>query len=103
MLSRSTNSLKQTLKTSQYSSQKLINFTKRSYTVNSTMDGSVGSSRGSNNEDSFTKREKANEDIYIKQHEREQLLHLKEQIERHKNELKELENKIDKISKSSDT
>lgn len=102
MLSRSTHGLKQTLKSSQYSSQKMISITKRSYTLGS-MDGSVGSARGSGNEDSFTKREKANEDMYIKQHEREQLAHLREQIERHKTELKELENKIDKMGKKEDT
>lgn len=49
--------------------------------------------------DIFNQREKAKEDFFIRQHEKEQLQKLKEQLEHHKSKVKDLEDKIDKISK----
>lgn len=70
----------------------------RQYTVGSS-EGSTGSHRGLGSEDSFTKKEKAQENFYIKQHEKEQLLKLKEQLQKHKEEVKNIEEQIDNIKK----
>ena len=69
----------------------------RNYTIG-TSEGSTGSHRGFGG-DSFTKKEKANEDFYIKQHEKEQLRKLKEQLEKHKAELKNMEEQLQNIKK----
>lgn len=69
----------------------------RNYTVG-TSEGSTGSHRGFGG-DSFTKKEKANEDVYIKQHEREQLRKFKKQLEKHKAELKNIEKQLHNIKK----
>lgn len=61
-------------------------------------EGSVGSQRPSGSEDSFTKREKLNEDYYIKQHEKEQLKQLREQLKEQKEKLEHMENQINKLS-----
>lgn len=47
----------------------------------------------------FDQREKAKEDYFIRQHEREQLQKLKEQLEHHKSKVKDIQEKIDKLSK----
>lgn len=47
----------------------------------------------------FDQREKAKEDYFIRQHEREQLQKLKEQLEHHKFKVKDIQEKIDKLSK----
>ncbi|KAL3230147.1 F(1)-ATPase inhibitor IF(1), mitochondrial [Nakaseomyces bracarensis] len=48
--------------------------------------------------DIFNQREKAKEDYFIRQHEKEQLQKLKEQLEHHRSKVKDLEEKINKIS-----
>ncbi|KAK5779953.1 hypothetical protein RI543_002492 [Arxiozyma heterogenica] len=48
---------------------------------------------------SFTKREQAQENQFIRNLEKEQLAHIREEIKRHKEELASLENKINEISK----
>lgn len=63
-----------------------------------TSEGSTGSHRGYGG-DSFTKKEKANENFYIKQHEKEQLQKLKEQLEKHKTELKNVEEQLQNFKK----
>ncbi|CCF60732.1 hypothetical protein KAFR_0L01240 [Kazachstania africana CBS 2517] len=62
-------------------------------------EGSTGAPRGVNQEDSFTKREKMNEDYFIKQHEREQLRNLRQQLKEHKKKLDNLESKINDMQK----
>ena len=69
----------------------------RSYT-NGASEGSTGSHRGYGG-DSFTKKEKANEDYFIKQHEKEQLHKLKEQLQKHKAELKKIEEQLQHFKK----
>ena len=61
-------------------------------------DGSVGSQRPIGSNDSFTKREKFNEDYYVKQHEKEQLKQLREQLKEQRAKLDNLESKIDKLT-----
>lgn len=58
----------------------------------------VGSTGGSG--DTFNKREKAAEDYFVKQHEKEQLRNLKEQLKHHKEQAQDLEEKIEKIIKN---
>ncbi|CAL9732247.1 ATPase inhibitor, mitochondrial [Monosporozyma unispora] len=70
----------------------------RQYSVGSS-DGSTGSHRGFGSEDSFTKKEKAQEDFYIKQHEKEQLRKLREQLQKSKAEVKNIEEQIENIQK----
>ncbi|CAL9737730.1 ATPase inhibitor, mitochondrial [Monosporozyma servazzii] len=91
MISRS--NIRQTLK----QTPKVVGIM-RQYTVGSS-DGSTGSHRGLGSEDSFTKKEKAQENYYIKQHEKEQLLKLKEQLKKHKDEVENIEKQIDHIEK----
>ncbi|KAI0759654.1 hypothetical protein BC629DRAFT_1512353 [Irpex lacteus] len=50
-------------------------------------------------QNSFNKKEKAHEDQYARQHEKEQLKKLKEEIERKKQELAELEKQHAEASK----
>lgn len=50
--------------------------------------------------DSFNKREKAAEDYFVKQHEKELLKNLKEQLKHHKEQAQDLEEKIEKITKN---
>ncbi|CCK68731.1 ATPase inhibitor KNAG_0B02890 [Huiozyma naganishii CBS 8797] len=61
--------------------------------------GSTGAPRGGSNEDSFTKREKANEDYYIKQHEKEQLRNLRQQLEQNRKQIENLEGQIAELKK----
>lgn len=60
-------------------------------------DGSVGSQRPMGSGDSFTKREKVNEDYYVKQHEKELLKALKKQLQEQRDKLDHLENTINKL------
>lgn len=70
----------------------------RNYTTGFS-EGATGSQRGLGGEDSFTKKEKAHEDFYVKQHEKEQLRKLKERLQKHKEELKNIEEEIENIKK----
>ncbi|CCC67937.1 hypothetical protein NCAS_0A13790 [Naumovozyma castellii] len=63
-------------------------------------DGSIGSSRGSI-QDSFLKRERAKEEYFIRQHEKEQFSHIKEQLKTHQKKLDTLQEKIDKLTNNS--
>ncbi|CCH61745.1 hypothetical protein TBLA_0F02030 [Henningerozyma blattae CBS 6284] len=62
-------------------------------------EGSTGTPRNSAMEDSFTKREKANEDYFIKQHERELLAHLRDELKKQQKKLDNLENKLEDMKK----
>ncbi|ODV58935.1 ATPase inhibitor ASCRUDRAFT_9708 [Ascoidea rubescens DSM 1968] len=57
-------------------------------------EGSTGSFRGEGASDSFTKREKAKEDYYVKQHEIEKLAALRNELKKLHKEKDELEEKI---------
>lgn len=70
----------------------------RQYTVGSS-EGSTGAHRGLQSEDSFTKKEKANEDFYVKQHEKEQLRRLRERLQKNKEELKNIEDEMNALKK----
>lgn len=72
----------------------LKNTTIRSYSA-----GATGGNRPAASSDAFTKREKANEDYYIKQHEKEQLAALKESLKESREKLQEIESKIDSLTK----
>ncbi|KAF8797661.1 hypothetical protein BYT27DRAFT_7204059 [Phlegmacium glaucopus] len=67
-------------------------FAVRYYTDGRT-EGSVAQSKG------FSKKEKAHEDQYIKQHEQQQLQKLKAQIDAKKAELNSLEQELEKNTK----
>lgn len=56
--------------------------------------GSTGTTRGGTSDDTFTKREKASEDWFIRQHEKEQLEHLKKQNTEQSKRIEHLENKV---------
>ncbi|MCJ1257567.1 hypothetical protein MMC24_005393 [Lignoscripta atroalba] len=49
--------------------------------------------------DSFSKREKANEDYYVKQKEKEKLMALKEKLSQQRKHLDELDKHIDELTK----
>ncbi|MCJ1362312.1 hypothetical protein MMC16_001415 [Acarospora aff. strigata] len=49
--------------------------------------------------DAFSKREKANEDYYVKQKEREKLMLLREKLKQQRQHLDELEKHIDEVTK----
>lgn len=49
--------------------------------------------------DSFKEREAANENMYVKKHEAEQLRKLREQLEKQKKVVEDLSNEIDKLKK----
>jgi hypothetical protein len=66
----------------------------RSYT-----DGATGGTRPAASSDAFTKREKANEDYYVKQHEKEQLASLRASLKEQKEKLDKLEGRIDELTK----
>ncbi|CDO95588.1 unnamed protein product [Kluyveromyces dobzhanskii CBS 2104] len=65
----------------------------------SSSEGSVGSTRSDGSSDAFTKREKAQEDLYVKQHEKEQLAQLREQLKQQQKKIDNLEEKLDNIRK----
>lgn len=62
-------------------------------------EGATGTPRGIGQEDSFIKREKANEDFFIKQHEKEQMTTLREQLKRQQKKIDEMESKIHELTK----
>jgi len=64
--------------------------------------GDTGAVRsgGSAQGDSFTKREKANEDYAIRMREKEKLLELKKKLAEQHEHLKKLEEHIDELSKT---
>ncbi|KAI4249749.1 MAG: hypothetical protein L6R40_000538 [Gallowayella cf. fulva] len=59
-------------------------------------EGDTGAPRsgGSAQGDAFSKREAANEDLYVRQKEMEKLQNLKKKIEEHKHHLEELEKHV---------
>ncbi|KAK9475529.1 uncharacterized protein V1510DRAFT_409496 [Dipodascopsis tothii] len=57
-------------------------------------EGSTGSSRGEAGGDAFTKREKANEDYYVRKAEKERLVQLKEQLEKQRKLVEEAEKNL---------
>lgn len=59
-------------------------------------EGATGSTRSDGSSDSFTKREKAQEDFYVKKHQAEQLAALREQLAKQKEQIDELTQKISK-------
>lgn len=59
-------------------------------------DSSSGGSGGLNK---LNERERAKENMFIRKLEREQLVHIKEEIKKHKEELAKLEYKINELSK----
>ena len=61
-------------------------------------DGSFGQGNGFGQ---FYKREKAKEDYFIKQHEKEQMSNIKEQLKKYHDRITDLENKIDQIDKNN--
>ncbi|QLL32374.1 hypothetical protein HG536_0C05430 [Torulaspora globosa] len=50
-------------------------------------------------EDSFIKRERAKEDYFVRQHEKEQLQKLRKQLKEHQDKVDSLKNKIESLSK----
>ncbi|AET41339.1 uncharacterized protein Ecym_8043 [Eremothecium cymbalariae DBVPG len=62
-------------------------------------EGSTGSPRGDLTNDAFVQREKAQEDYYIKQHEKDQLRRLREELSQHKQKINNLEEKINNFTK----
>lgn len=62
-------------------------------------EGSIGSTRPDGSSDAFTKRERAQEDFYVKQHEKEQLQHLKESVKQQEKKIENLEEKLENLTK----
>lgn len=62
-------------------------------------EGSTGAPRTDGSTDAFIKREKAQEDLYIKQHEKEQLAQLREQLKQQQKKIDNLEEKLENITK----
>jgi len=62
--------------------------------------GDTGAPRATGQRDSFTKREKANEDYAIREREKQKLLELKQKLAEQQQHLKELEQHIDELSKT---
>lgn len=58
--------------------------------------GSTGAPRNDGSEDNFTQRERAQEDYYVRQHEKEQLELLKKQLHEQGKKLEKLENDMKK-------
>ncbi|QLQ79895.1 hypothetical protein HG537_0C05430 [Torulaspora globosa] len=54
---------------------------------------------GTTSEDSFIKRERAKEDYFVRQHEKEQLQKLRKQLKEHQEKVDHLKNKIESLSK----
>lgn len=50
-------------------------------------------------EDSFIKRERAKEDYFVRQHEKEQLQRLRQQLKEHEEKVDTIKNKIKSLSK----
>ncbi|SLM36814.1 atpase mitochondrial [Lasallia pustulata] len=67
-------------------------------------EGATGAPRsgGTAQGDSFTKREKANEDYYVKQQEKAKLLALKEKISQQRKQLEELDKNIEELTKEGE-
>ncbi|KAI9702177.1 MAG: hypothetical protein M1820_006259 [Bogoriella megaspora] len=76
--------------------------TTRTFTVASRMmaEGDTGAPRsgGVAHGDTFTKREQANENMYIRDQEKQKLAQLKKRLEEHKEHLKELEKHVDDLT-----
>lgn len=68
--------------------------------TSSAMAGETGAPRATGQGDSFTKREKANEDLAIRNREKEKLLELKKKIAEQHEHLKKLEDHIEELSKT---
>lgn len=62
-------------------------------------EGATGAPRPAGSSDAFSKREKAQEDLYVKQHEKEQLAQLREQLKKQQSKIDSLEEKLDSLSK----
>lgn len=58
-------------------------------------DGPIGAAT----EDSFVKRERAKEDYFVRQHEKEKLQQLKEQLKEHQKKVDSLKSKIESMTK----
>ncbi|MCJ1374057.1 hypothetical protein MMC20_005287 [Loxospora ochrophaea] len=67
-------------------------------------EGDTGAIRsgGAAQGDSFSKREKANEDLYVKDQERQKLAALKAKLEEQRKHLTELDKHIDQLQKESE-
>jgi len=84
---------------------RVTSVSKRALSVSSARmaEGSTGGTRagGEAQGDSFTKREKANEDFYIRQQEKEKLMALKAKLGEQQRHLEELSKHIDEMAKES--
>lgn len=69
---------------------------RRIVSVRAYTEGATGATRSDGSADSFTKREKAQEDFYIRKHQAEQIAALKEQLAKQKSQLEDLEKNINK-------
>ncbi|SCU81149.1 LAME_0B05820g1_1 [Lachancea meyersii CBS 8951] len=57
-------------------------------------EGSTGSPRGESAEDAFVKRERAQEDYYIRKHEKDQLAQLRQKITEQQKKIDHLEDQL---------
>lgn len=69
---------------------------RRIVSVRAYTDGATGAPRTDGSGDSFTKREKAQEDFFIRKHQAEQIAALKEQLAKQKQQLDDLEKNASK-------
>ncbi|SCU99137.1 LAFA_0G22210g1_1 [Lachancea sp. 'fantastica'] len=58
-------------------------------------DGSTGSPRGESADDAFSKRERAQEDYYVRKHEKELLAQLKQKVSEQQKKIDHLEGKLE--------
>ncbi|TID15055.1 hypothetical protein CANINC_004726 [Pichia inconspicua] len=64
---------------------------RRIISVRSYTDGATGAPRSDGSTDSFRQREKAQEDLYIRKHQAEQIAALKEELAKQKKKIEDLE------------
>lgn len=65
---------------------------RRIVSVRAYTEGATGAPRSDGSSDSFRKREKAQEDLYIRKHQAEQIAALKEELAKQKKQIEDLEN-----------
>ncbi|VVT51474.1 uncharacterized protein SAPINGB_P003108 [Magnusiomyces paraingens] len=66
-------------------------------------EGATGAPRAAGSSDSFNKREKAVEDLYVRQLEKEKLAALRASLKKQKESLAEVEKHLDQISENIET
>ncbi|ODQ78463.1 hypothetical protein BABINDRAFT_39410 [Babjeviella inositovora NRRL Y-12698] len=62
-------------------------------------EGATGAPRGASSDDAFSKREAAQENLYVKQHEKEQLAALRKKLAEQEKTISDIQGKLDDLEK----